>query len=235
VGAAADQLSDLVMVSKLIQAFVAHKKPHMIMTDPPSAVDEDAAVNQLVARLLWTFLTGGAAILLIRLSMVLSEIVEEREWASVAYEIFGTLFFAILGSVFYKAAMIFLRVVLLSRLLHSVVKYGKVSGMVEKELAWMESAILLDVVLSAVPLGILTALELFYFKHTLGYHSQEIWAIVKFSALGIDMISICNLVYFQILGLDSCGKGHDAEGSPINANEENSILNATSSPEPENT
>lgn len=241
VGGASDQISDIVMMVKILQAFVTYKKPH-IMTGAPSEVDEDTERKLLLARVIMTFVSGTPALLLIKFASgvlpTLSDQVEKKQTkrSASSNDFMGSTLFVFLGIVLWKAGMVLLRVVLLVRVIYSMIRYRKITVKVEKDAAWMESLILLDVVWSAVPLGILTAIEMIYFKHTLGYNSQEIWEIFKLSALGIDMISICYFVYFEILGLDSCGKKHHAEveSSLINGTEESALLTPASTPESNN-
>lgn len=95
----------------------------------------------------------------------------------------------------------------------------------------IECVLLIDLLSSGIPLGILTALELFYFtEENTGLDSQKIWELVKLAALGgmllpriadslVDLIGASFLIYFGIFGLGPKHKHeHENEKKPLLSN-----------------
>src|SRR5689334_7940269 len=75
----------------------------------------------------------------------------------------------------------------------------------ESKIQWIESYATLDVLWSGIPLGVITGIELYYFrKSSFSYYTE----FVKMIALAIDLIGVTYLVYYEILGLEGKLFGH---------------------------
>lgn len=104
--------------------------------------------------------------------------------------------------------MVGIRVYMIKELIVSFVKYRKLEHKVENKIQWLELVATLDVIWSAVPLGILTALEKFYFAESLSLDMSGSIEMVKLIALLIDLVGVSYLIYFELLGLEHKWFGH---------------------------
>jgi hypothetical protein len=108
----------------------------------------------------------------------------------------------------WKIIVAVVRVKMIIELVRSFIKHHKVEEKVENKVQWMEAFASLDVVWSAIPLGILTALEMFYFSEKIHFTISSTIEMVKLIALAIDMVGLSYFVYFEIFGLEHKFYGH---------------------------
>jgi hypothetical protein len=106
--------------------------------------------------------------------------------------------------VIWKLAMIFARVTIIWQIFRSLIKHKKITEETEKSTKFWEIAATLEVLWSAVPLGILTALEAFYFEDISHVTPTKIWELIKLGALVIDLIGVSYFCYFDMFGMDKC-------------------------------
>lgn len=127
---------------------------------------------------------------------------------------------AICLMIIWKLAMIFARVTIIWQIFKSLIKHKKITEETEKNTKFWEIAATLEVLWSAIPLGILTALEAFYFEDISHVTPTKIWELVKLGALAIDLIGVSFFCYFELFGMNrivhKCFGEHEHHEASIN-------------------
>jgi heme/copper-type cytochrome/quinol oxidase subunit 2 len=116
--------------------------------------------------------------------------------------------------------MIWARLKLVWLIFKSLIKHKKVTEDTEKEAQTWELVATLDVLWAAIPLGILTALEAFYFEDIAHVTPSKVFELIKLGALAIDLIGVSFFFYFEVAGLNKvfnkCYKHNHHETAAIN-------------------
>ena len=129
----------------------------------------------------------------------------------------GGSFGAILALICWKIVLIFVRLWIMFKLIYTFIKFRKLDEVTENIIQRAELFAILDVIWSAIPLGVLTLLEMFYYEEEIHFTISTSIEMVKLIALAIDLIGIVYLVYFEIFGLEHKIFGHHHEnGKHIN-------------------
>jgi len=136
---------------------------------------------------------------------------------------------SILLMVIWKLAMVFARVTIIWQIFRFLFKHKKITEETEKNIRLWEMAATLEVLWSAIPLGILTALEAFYFEDISHVTPTKVWELIKLGALAIDLIGVSYFCYFELFGLNKvihkCNNHEQSDASSINrGTDENSPL-----------
>jgi hypothetical protein len=77
------------------------------------------------------------------------------------------------------------------------------------EIEWIETWLLLDLFSSGIPLGILTALELFYFQtKQFEFTTEVLFEVMKLIALAVDIVGGCYVLFYVIILPLYYGKQH---------------------------
>lgn len=132
----------------------------------------------------------------------------------------------------WKAFLLLVRLYILYQIVKSLFQKKKIDEATKKRVQWIELALLQDLLWSGIPLGVLTVLELFYFKKEVDFlNQQNIWELIKLVALIIDLFGANYLIYFGVLGFGPKHHSNSEEAKPLL----NSGHNASSPGSPQKT
>jgi len=223
-GGIADLGADIIILVKTLIAYISREM------DVPT---DELERYLLAARLIMT-IVGSVPILLGyffflhyigRMEYELKgETVPKQESSSSTGGMSMTLF-VFVGAMVWKLVLIFLRIINIVRILYCSIKYKKLTRKTEYKMAIFEIFLLLDLLWTGIPLGVLTALELFYFK-PIHFSSSPpavdayfVYEVMKLIALVIDIIAISYLFFFEIVGI-----GHKSHPKTMNDEEKPLIV-----------
>lgn len=128
----------------------------------------------------------------------------------------GSLLMVPLLTLLWKVLTSFLRLGVVIVLLMEVAKHFRLAQRIKHKVEWFETILIVDLFISGIPLGILTALQTFVFLDHLTFSSQWIYQMVKLVAVGVNIIGATYLFWIRIVGWEKyCypeGYRQDEEG-----------------------
>ncbi|KNC48311.1 uncharacterized protein AMSG_04542 [Thecamonas trahens ATCC 50062] len=112
--------------------------------------------------------------------------------------------------VVWKIGLAFIRVKMMWMMVKSMFRHGfrTLDHATHHSIQKLESLLALDLLWSGLPLGVLTATELIYFNELSHIAWAQQFEIIKLSALAIDCIGFCALVYMGFAHGPSHGHSH---------------------------
>lgn len=205
-GGLADLAADVWLIGKLIVIRITGDIGHF---------DNDTEKYLFLARFIVTLVTGVPGIFIFYTTMGVETKTEQaarvQKGQKTSNSGGGGAITALLMIGLWKVVVGVARIMLLVKIIVAAVKHKKITSQVEYSIQYLEAFLSIDVLCAAIPLGILTALEMFYFSHHNGFAPGEVYELVKLVSLAIDLVGLAYLFYFEIFGLDRCTGGHPDE------------------------
>jgi len=132
------------------------------------------------------------------------------------------LYALVLIAILWKAVMACVHIYLMFLLIRSLFQHKKIEHKVGQKVQWLDCFLVLDLVWSGIPLGVITALELFYFERDhLLFDAAQNFELLKLAALTVDLIGLSYLIWFVIFGLSNERQRHhdvDSNHNPHHIN-----------------
>lgn len=223
-GSLADLAADVWILGKILVMYITKN----VGMDFENEIER----NLFLSRLIITLATGLPGIIIFYTAMGLetkqeaeARIKSGKKKTSTGH---GDGLLAIVMIIAWKLLMAVMRVVLLVKIIISAVKHKKITNQVEYSIQYIEAFLSIDVLCAAIPLGILTALEIFVYSHHRGFSPGEVYELIKLVSLAIDLVGLAYLYYFEIFGLERCTGSHHEE----HLDETRPIINEPSEFEP---
>jgi len=196
IGGVADGIADIALLWKIMIMVVFKQRNE----DWDKLEGEES--DLLLARILMTIGSAVPGVFMIFISM--SGVVDEIETGQkpkneTSYYGSGMIgLFVML--IFWKVLIgVGLRVIVVIYILFLLIKYRKIDKTQRGNIVFMESILVLDLIWSGLPLGVLTGLQMFYYD--LHFSVEWGWELVKLCGVIIDTIGASYLMYFIIFGL----------------------------------
>jgi len=112
------------------------------------------------------------------------------------------IFVIIITAVFWKVVLICTRLYLLYLIVRSLFKHGGLVEEVKKKVQWVEFLLYFDLMLSGIPLGVVTFMELFIFnEEPFQFGSENALELMKLGALMVDLVGASFLFWYIVVGL----------------------------------
>jgi len=203
-----DHLADIMLLVKLFAMFLGIRDA--------SEEDKDGAEKTLIIlRFIFTFITVLPVFFILQLDTHQKEMLWQMyggtkpprtNTASTSNDKFVLLLVAIL----WKVAMACVRLYMVGLVIKSLIQHKKIEHNVAKKIQWSDCWLAVDLVCSGIPLGIITAIELFYFEiDHLQFDAAQNFELLKLSALAVDVVGFSYLIWFVIFGLSKRFFHHD--------------------------
>eukprot|EP01119_Soliformovum_irregulare_P025613 TRINITY_DN9537_c0_g1_i1.p1 TRINITY_DN9537_c0_g1~~TRINITY_DN9537_c0_g1_i1.p1 ORF type:complete len:299 (+),score=50.84 TRINITY_DN9537_c0_g1_i1:92-988(+) len=155
-----------------------------------------------LSRVLMTVIGGAGGVLLIYCAMAAEEKKEGEKNTEPASSGIGDQLGMILLILLWKVVMVGIRCFIIFRVLYAICRHRKIDHTLQVKIQFLECVVLLDVLWSAIPLGVLTLLEMTVFNEG-SFHADffHVFEVFKLCCLAIDIAGITHLFYWVILDL----------------------------------
>jgi hypothetical protein len=123
----------------------------------------------------------------------------------------GLIFAILICVMLWKLVLMAFRLQMLYSVAKSLITKRHLEQRIQWKVQWLEIILFFDLVWSGIPLGVLTALELFVYEHELIMNGDTLFELLKMGALAVDVVGASFLVYFVLCGLNhkfSCLRHH---------------------------
>eukprot|EP01114_Cavostelium_apophysatum_P003149 TRINITY_DN12909_c0_g1_i1.p1 TRINITY_DN12909_c0_g1~~TRINITY_DN12909_c0_g1_i1.p1 ORF type:complete len:308 (+),score=31.49 TRINITY_DN12909_c0_g1_i1:42-965(+) len=198
VGGTADLVADVGIAIQLFKILILKKTDDINNEE----LTEDER-NLIISRLVITLLAAVPVVVFWTLIASIPDKPGTKPSSNSSTAGFGNPLGLIVILVLWKAGLLILRFGMICAIIYQLIKYKKLRENFMNTLSVLESILLWDLLWSGLPLGFLTIVQLSY--EELEFDGKRIWELIKLSALFVDCVGACVLIYFNILGL---GKRH---------------------------